>query len=198
MTAQTILHDLTARGVRLWAESGNLKLDAPSGILTDEDIITMRQHKADLLAAVAATPGRCPRCHDVADLQDRTRDVWWCAGCRRFFDSTGAPLPPVELSKPLTLEDVEPANLAADLLAAGCSFQDDDDGFHVCLPPKISASLLARWEAVDSAKLRHAAALLASKAAVKGQGIEEGTNATKMPSLSSPRRQTNQQSAAAR
>jgi hypothetical protein len=168
MNPQTLVQDLTARGVRLWAEAGNLKLDAPVGLLSDEDIIAIRQHKADLLAALTPQPGTCPACQGTADLQDRQRDVWWCAGCRVFISSAGQTIPPATSSRPMTAEQVEAERLAADLVAAGCGFNDEGEYFGVKVPFKISAALLARLEAADRQELRRAAAKLAEVESAKG------------------------------
>jgi hypothetical protein len=168
MNAQTLVHDLTARGVRLWAEAGNLKLDAPVGLLTDEDILAIRQHKADLLAALTPQPGTCPTCQGAADLQDQQLDTWWCASCRLFFDSKGQAIPPATSPRPLTLEQQEAEKLAADLVAAGCGFNDDGEFFGVRVPFKISAALLARLETADRQELRRAAAKLAEVETAKG------------------------------
>lgn len=101
--------------------------------------------------------GTCPRCATAADLQDRTRDVWWCARCRFFFDSQGVNIPPISLPHPMIAETSEAENLASDLLAAGCQFIEDGEYFQIKLPPKIKDDLLARWNAIDSKKLRQAA-----------------------------------------
>lgn len=102
-------------------------------------------------------PGICPRCTTAADLQDRARDVWWCASCRFFFDSQGSNLTPISLPRPMIAEAVEAEQLATDLLAAGCQFIEDGEYFQIKLPPKIKDTLLMRWAAIDSQKLRQAA-----------------------------------------
>jgi hypothetical protein len=53
MTAQTLLDDLAAAGVRLTAQAGRLHVDAPVGALTDADRIALRTQKAELLALLA-------------------------------------------------------------------------------------------------------------------------------------------------
>lgn len=110
MSAETLYQNLTKRGVRLSANDGNLKIDAPAGLLGETDLLTVRQHKADLLALLdaqrftllspaaravidAATvelarrlgANLCPDCGNRLDLQHRTPRVDWCAGCRRFW-----------------------------------------------------------------------------------------------------------------
>ncbi len=117
-------------------------------------------------------PGACPHCHAAADLQDRQRDVWWCAGCRVFFDGLGQTIPPATVPRPLTLEQVEAEQLAADLLAAGCGFTDDEFSFQIRVPRKgIPAALIARWEAIDRRDLRRTVAQLAAEMeAAEGAG----------------------------
>lgn len=169
MTAETLLHDLASRGVRLIpTDDDRLTVDAPAGAVTEDDLAELRQHKADLLAALTPKPGTCPHCHDAADLQDRARDCWWCGGCGEFFDGQGQAIPPTTSPRPLTLEQIEAERLAVDLLAAGCCFIDVGDFFQTKLPRRITAGLLARLEAADRRELRHAAAKLADLEAAKG------------------------------
>jgi hypothetical protein len=103
MTAETILHDLTSRGVQVWAEADRLKFDAPRGVLSDEDKSQLTERKSELLTLLTkiqhsepATDQRSARermvellaLHQCPDgcgklkLQDRARDVWYCPGCR--------------------------------------------------------------------------------------------------------------------
>lgn len=49
MTVQSLLRDLTARGVVLTANSYRLDIDAPDDVLTDELLATLRDHKDELL-----------------------------------------------------------------------------------------------------------------------------------------------------
>lgn len=53
MTAQALLHDLTAHGVILSAMDGQLDIDAPGEALTDELLATLRENKAELLELLA-------------------------------------------------------------------------------------------------------------------------------------------------
>lgn len=98
MTATALLTDLTSRGVRLWAESDRLKVDAPRGTLTTDDKTMLAEHKAELLALLSEPEpprksGRqlaakllarheCPDGCGALVLQDRALDVWFCPGCR--------------------------------------------------------------------------------------------------------------------
>jgi hypothetical protein len=58
MSARELLDSLTASGVRLWAEGGKLKLDAPRGVVTPELKDRLAAHKPELLAALTADA--CP------------------------------------------------------------------------------------------------------------------------------------------
>lgn len=79
MTAN-ILTAFQGRGVKFWLEGPRLKFSAPCGQLDQADIATLRQHKLELIALVAAEtpdddrpaccccggplpPGRTYRCH---------------------------------------------------------------------------------------------------------------------------------------
>src|SRR5262249_3310258 len=64
MNAATILTDLNARGVRIWTEADRLKLDAPAGILTDDDKAQLAAHKSELLAILADYPGEADHSRD--------------------------------------------------------------------------------------------------------------------------------------
>lgn len=49
MTANTLLARMVARGVRVTLDGDNLKIDAPSGMLTDDDRRLLKCYKAELL-----------------------------------------------------------------------------------------------------------------------------------------------------
>ncbi|MDX2040504.1 MAG: hypothetical protein SF097_04605 [Acidobacteriota bacterium] len=95
MTAQAILHDLTTRGVRVWAESDRLKLDAPVGVVTEQDKQVLTAWKPELIGLLRphTKPARevvaelialshCPDGCGKLTLQDEARDVWFCPTCR--------------------------------------------------------------------------------------------------------------------
>jgi len=86
MTAELILQELTERGVRVWAESGRLKLDVPAGALTEEDKARLTQRKSDLLALLAT----CKQCSGAiqADSGDRWRHSWCANGCFDRWEAT--------------------------------------------------------------------------------------------------------------
>jgi hypothetical protein len=107
MSAVELLDTLTASGVRVWAEGGKLKLDAPRGVVTPELKDRLTAHKPELLAALTAdapeaceglglkpcrelmteqvAAGECPGCGGVMKLQYRAPEQWWCAGCKLWF-----------------------------------------------------------------------------------------------------------------
>jgi hypothetical protein len=53
MNALVLYHDLKKRDVRLVADGDNLKIDAPAGVLTDEDRAALAQLKPVLLRFLA-------------------------------------------------------------------------------------------------------------------------------------------------
>jgi hypothetical protein len=86
MTAQAILHDLAARGVRVWSEADNLKLDAPVGTLTDADLANLRALKQELLAALMSKPvSRRTSFREEAEAQQLFEDLR-AAGCGISWD----------------------------------------------------------------------------------------------------------------
>ena len=147
MSAQLILDDLAARGVRIWAESNRLKLDAPVGVLTAEDKAKLAELKPALLAVLRSETKTCLDCDGALNLQDRAHDVWWCPGCRTFSDGTGRLLDRCAVTKPLTLEAVEARRLLDDLRAAGCGFVFDDGELRLTHPSRMSTALWMRFEA---------------------------------------------------
>jgi tubulysin polyketide synthase-like protein len=67
MTAQSLLHDLTGRGVILAASGDRLDVDAPDSALTDELIEELRNRKIELLELLQAQPAdENPEVHDSA------------------------------------------------------------------------------------------------------------------------------------
>jgi hypothetical protein len=49
VNALSLYHDLKARSVLLEAQGGHLRVDAPIGVLTDEDKAVLKEHKPRLL-----------------------------------------------------------------------------------------------------------------------------------------------------
>lgn len=56
MSAISLITDLEARGVEIHARNGELLLDGPANVLTDDIVADLREHKAELLAALQADP----------------------------------------------------------------------------------------------------------------------------------------------
>lgn len=162
MTAEAILHDLSVRGIRAWVETDKIKLDAPRGSPTADDLIVIRQHKADLLAALTPPPGTCPKCRQGMNLQDLADDSWWCPGCRLWADSKGQPLPPVVKTRPVCREEVEARKLLSDLQTAGCGICLNGDEVRITNLAKIPTSLWVRLENADSVFLRVAREMVQS------------------------------------
>lgn len=95
MTAQMILNDLTARGVHVGAESDRLTLDAPSGVVTEQDRLTLTRWKPELLqlltpevkkasqaVAELLAINHCPNGCGKMTLQDLRLEAWFCRTCR--------------------------------------------------------------------------------------------------------------------
>jgi hypothetical protein len=110
MNAQSLHENLTARGVCLWVDRESLKIEAPSGVLTDSDRAAIREHKAELIeqlstrkfTALSETArqlinyaasvlrsrlerNECPSCGYALDLSQREPLWMWDAECRRFW-----------------------------------------------------------------------------------------------------------------
>ncbi|MGW6600382.1 amino acid adenylation domain-containing protein [Streptomyces sp. NPDC055036] len=58
MTAIELITELSALGVDLWAESGQLRFRAPQGVLTEERKAALRAHKATILELLDARDGQ--------------------------------------------------------------------------------------------------------------------------------------------
>lgn len=60
MRATALLRELQTAGVIVTATpEGDLELDAPSGVLTEAKLTTLRQHKAEIVVLLSR---RCPLC----------------------------------------------------------------------------------------------------------------------------------------
>jgi hypothetical protein len=112
VTAESLLHDLTRRGVVLSADGDQLNVDAPDELITDELLATLKERKAELLELLAVE--RCPICS--AEVKEQSgkhyRHVWcptpghfdsWRALVGRRLGDTDAPI--VASLKLATLED---------------------------------------------------------------------------------------------
>jgi TubC N-terminal docking domain len=87
VTADLLVANFVARGVILWAEGGRIEIDAPLGELTDTDLDTLRQHKTELLAELAAQRNVVP-----AD--------WPVLSAKRWGPSSDDPSPGLVIDQP--------------------------------------------------------------------------------------------------
>lgn len=82
MTAETLLADLSARGVVVTVAGSSIELDAPAGVLTDDDVVVLRDHKSAVLDSLRI---RC-RPHNSADnyidTPDDRRPGWVRSTCK--------------------------------------------------------------------------------------------------------------------
>ena len=118
MTANELLERCESRGIRLWAESGELRGDGPIGAGSLWLSAQLSDHKAELLellnrrdqdgrepprrateeCATGITQGRrCPYCQsdDLAVRMDAPKPHWgrlWCLSCDRFVGYAPTPL----------------------------------------------------------------------------------------------------------
>lgn len=67
---EALLLDLAARGVRLWAEGGNLGFEAPAGAFTSDLKQRVREAKADLLVHFAAGATVAPTQYELSPAQE--------------------------------------------------------------------------------------------------------------------------------
>jgi hypothetical protein len=70
MSTAQLLAGLQARGVRLRAEGGRLKVEAPKGALTPADRQALAERKADLLAALSGW-NQAEACRLLVSVQER-------------------------------------------------------------------------------------------------------------------------------
>lgn len=95
MTAQSLIRSLTARGIHIWAEDDQLKLDAPVGVVTEQDKQVLAAWKPELIGLLAShtKPARvvvaelialnqCPDGCGKMTLQDLRLEAWFCPTCR--------------------------------------------------------------------------------------------------------------------
>ena len=78
MNALSLYHDLKARGVILEAQGENLKVDAPTGVVTKADRIALLAFKPTMLEFLAQAPEEEP--------QRRSEARWSGPGLIRIFD----------------------------------------------------------------------------------------------------------------
>ena len=53
MSAQRLISDLNGRGVRLSIEADRVQIDAPKGVVADDDLQQLKQHKAEIIQLLA-------------------------------------------------------------------------------------------------------------------------------------------------
>lgn len=91
MTAQSLIRSLTTRGIHIWAEDDQLKLDAPVGVITEQDRQVLTAWKPELISLLASARvvvaelialNQCPDGCGKLTLQDRKLDTWFCPSCR--------------------------------------------------------------------------------------------------------------------
>ena len=82
MTAEILLADLSARGIVVTVVGDSIELDAPAGILTDDDVVVLRDHKSAVLESLRS---RC-RPHNnpdnYIDVPDDRRPSWVRSTCK--------------------------------------------------------------------------------------------------------------------
>jgi hypothetical protein len=89
MTAMQLLADLRQRGIKLAAHDGRLRFH-PKAAVGPQLLLTLRRHKAELLALLLGEPLTCRRCGTAGILEvlihggrSVRRD---CAQCGRFVE----------------------------------------------------------------------------------------------------------------
>jgi len=89
MTPDSLLADLSARGVVAVLAGDEIKLRAPAGSLTDDDVVVLRDHKPDVLRLLRLAEG-LPIDDDAARLlamdEVDPADVPTCTSCGRLCD----------------------------------------------------------------------------------------------------------------
>lgn len=146
MIAQNLLQDLQSRGVIVTAAGDKINVEGPENVLTDDLLVTLREHKAGLLAALAPKPGTCPACLSALDQQ--SNDCWYCSGCRVFYHTDGRLMASQARPQPLTREILEAQQLVADLQSVGCSITVTGNEVAIGNLTKMIDELWARFEEV--------------------------------------------------
>ncbi|MCI0390309.1 MAG: hypothetical protein MOB07_16285 [Acidobacteria bacterium] len=89
MNAQSLLHDLSANGVRVYLAGDQLDVDAPDELLTDELLTTLKENKAELMEVLAS---HCPICHGpLCEETSKHFRHLWCP-TPGHFDAWRAPV----------------------------------------------------------------------------------------------------------
>ena len=88
MTAETLLADLSARGVIVTVARDTIQLDAPSGVLTDDDVVVLRDHKSSVLESLRSRCQPHNKPENSVDAAAPNRPGWirtTCRVCGRFI-----------------------------------------------------------------------------------------------------------------
>ncbi|MFH0809361.1 MAG: hypothetical protein V2A77_02650 [Pseudomonadota bacterium] len=81
MSTAALVTDLQARGVRLSAVNGRLRVEAPKGLLTPEVKQALAERKGEVLAYLTAWPGPCYACGETAWWLGTDTGVIVCGRC---------------------------------------------------------------------------------------------------------------------
>jgi len=107
MNVEDLIADLAKRDIVVTRANESLGVDAPAGVLTDADLTTLQNHKAELLRFFRLSEGLpiddeaarllameevdadevpvCPSCGRFCDVQTGD-DAWHCGGCDPLAD----------------------------------------------------------------------------------------------------------------
>ena len=81
MSVNNLIADLVRQDVRLWTQDGQLQFDGPNGVLTDDVLAKLRQHKAGILEYLAnINPVRERRRQELLQMMaedDQGRKYHW-------------------------------------------------------------------------------------------------------------------------
>ncbi len=53
MTVAALIHELSRQDVKLMVQNGKLEINAPAGVLTDDVVSQLREHKTEILTCLA-------------------------------------------------------------------------------------------------------------------------------------------------
>jgi len=81
MSVMALLTELRSRGIRVWPEGGQLRCNAPAGVLTPELCDTLRQSKSDILKFLRAAEALARQERAIVPLQPygEARSCFWRA-----------------------------------------------------------------------------------------------------------------------
>ena len=68
MSVQRLISDLNGRGIRLSVEADCVQIDAPKGVVADDDLEQLKQHKAEIIQLLANKDNVvCFLCHQPVE-----------------------------------------------------------------------------------------------------------------------------------